>query len=139
MKQTALIIVTLLIGTVFTASAQKRLPYELRRDIAGCDTIYTLPDQKASFPGGISGMYDFFQRNMENSENLTSINFNRRLTLELLVDNKGQIVRSRVINTFSPAYSRDALEAVKKAPQLAPARANGRDVCSYLLIPLTFE
>jgi len=139
MKQTTLIIVTLLIGSVFTVSAQKRLPYEVKKGIAGCDTIYTLPDDKASFPGGTSGMYDFFKKNMQNSEKLTSLNFSKRLTLELLVDDKGKIIRSKAINSFSPEYTKDALEALKQAPQLAPARANGRDVCSYLLIPLTFE
>ena len=139
MKQTTLIIVTLLIGSIFTVSAQQRRPYELKKGIAGCDTIYTLPDDKASFPGGTSGMYNFFKENMQNSGKLTSINFSKRLTLELTVDDKGKIVKSRAINSFSPDYTKDALEALKKAPELTPARANGRNVCSYLLIPLTFE
>jgi hypothetical protein len=140
MKQTTLIIVTLLIGSVFTVSAQKRLPYEVKKGIAGCDTIYTLPDEKASFPGGTSGMYEFFKDNLQNSGKLTNmINSNKRLMLELVVDDKGKIARSRVINTFSQDFSKDALAAIKKAPELNPARANGKNVCSYLIIPLLFE
>jgi len=62
MKQTFLIFVTLFITvcSAFSQAKEKRLPFEMVSGVAGCDTIYTLPDKKAAFKGGISEMYDFF-------------------------------------------------------------------------------
>jgi len=140
MKQTTLILVTLFITSVFTVFPQgKRLPYELQEGATVCDTIYTLPDGKAKFPGGTSAMYDFFKENLKHSEELVGINFTRRLTLQVLVDNKGKVVKSEVVTSLSPEYDKDALNAVPKFPDLIPATIKGRNVCSYLLVPLYYK
>jgi hypothetical protein len=141
MKQKTLITVTLLIASIFTVSSQtKRLPYELVKGVAECDTVYTLPDVKASFPGGTGTMYSFFKNNLEYSDELTTgLDFKRRIMLQLLVDNKGKILQTKVITSISSELDNDAMNTVKKAPDLNPAVANGKEVCSYLIIPLYYE
>jgi len=141
MKQTTFILITLLITSVFTVFSQgKRLPYELREGVTVCDTVYTLPEEKAKFPGGgTSAIYNFFKENSQYSEELVNMNFTRRLTLQLLVDSDGKIINSEALSPLSPEYDEDALDVVTKFPDLAPATMNGRNVCSYLIIPLYYK
>ena len=140
MKKTTFTLITLFIASVFTVSAQgERLPYELQKGAAVCDTIYTLPDKKAKFEGGTSAIYNFFKANSQYSDELVNMNFTRRLTLQLLVDENGKVVKSEVLSSISPEYDKDALEVVTKFPDLVPATVNGRNVCSYLIIPLFYK
>jgi len=142
MKQTTLILVTLFTISVFTALPQKekRLPYILQEGTTVCDTIYTLPDRKAEFPGGTSAMYNFFKQHLQNSEELTNmLNSSRRMTLQLLVDTNGDVLKSEVITSMTSDYDKDALNVASRFPRLMPARVQGRAVCSYLIIPLHFE
>ena len=142
MKQTTLILVTLFTISAFTALPQKekRLPYELRTGVTVCDTVYTLPDRKAEFSGGTSAMYNFFKQHLQNSEELTNmLNSTRRLTLQLLVDNKGEVLKSEILTSITSDYDKDALSVASRIPRLTPAKVEGRSVCSYLIIPLFFE
>jgi len=141
MKQTALILVTLFITSVGVfAQKEKRLPYELQEGTAICDTIYTLPDVKAQFPGGTSEMYNFFKQNLKYSEKLTTgLDYNRRLMLRILIDEEGKVVKSDVLVSISADYDKDAQNAAAKATGITPAKVKKRSVCSYLIIPLYYE
>lgn len=139
MRKIAICLFTLLLASAFSLFAEKRLPYVLQKDALICDTIYTLPDAKAQFPGGTSAMYNFFKKNLDHSEELTNLSFSRRLLINLLIDEQGKIVSHEITVSLTPEYDTDALQVVAKLPDFIPAKANGRNVCSYLMIPLNYK
>jgi len=120
---------------------EKRVPYEIQKGIAGCDTVYTLPDEKATFPGGISSMYNFFKKNFptEQADQLTNISFTRRQSLKLWIDKDGKVTKSEILASLSSEYDKEALRVVSLLPPLTPAKVNGRNVCSQLILPLNYK
>ncbi len=139
MKKTFLTLITLFIVSVFTAFSQQGLPYEIQENAEVCDTIFTLPDEKAQFPGGTSDLMHFFTDNSKFSSEMVNIGGTRSLTLKLLIDDMGNIVKTDIRRSLSEEYDEDALAIVAKFPQLSPAKVKGRAVCSYLVIPLRYK
>ncbi|MDR1729067.1 MAG: energy transducer TonB [Prevotellaceae bacterium] len=141
MKKTVFTLITLFIASVFSAFSQQkeRLPYELQDSAEVCDTIYTLPDEKVQFPGGTSELMYFFKDNSKFSNEMVNIGGSRRLTLKLLVDNLGKVIRTDIRTPLSPELDEDAMNIVAKFPELTPAKVKGRAVCSYLVIPLQYK
>ena len=120
---------------------EKRLPYELQKGIAGCDTVYTLPDEKAAYPGGISHMYNFFKKNLppDQAGQLTNISFTRRQSIKLWVDKDGKVTKSEISVSLSSEYDEEVLRVVSLLPPFTPAKVNGRNVCSQLIFPLNYK
>jgi len=142
MKKTVLILFTLLLAaSTVSAQAKKRLPYEINKDKSvACDTIYTLPDTKAEYKGGTSAMFDYFKTNMKQADELVAFNASRRMVIQLLIDDKGKIVQSKVIVPLKDKeYNDEALRVISTMPDFTPAKSNGHDVCSYLVFPLNFK
>jgi len=140
MKKTILTLVTLFIASMFTAFSQQRPPFELRENAEGvCDTVWTQPSGKVQFPGGTSDMMRFFKDNSKFSSEMVNINGSRRLTLKLLVDDSGKVIKTEIRTSLSPEFDEDALNIVEKFPELTPAKEKGRAVCSYLVIPLQYK
>ncbi|MCQ2195506.1 MAG: hypothetical protein MJZ28_11215 [Paludibacteraceae bacterium] len=133
------IVVLMILSSFVSVSAQNRLPYVLRGDVAGCDTVYTLPNQKAEFPGGMQAMYDFLNDNIKNNVNFVPAMSSRRVLLKMLVDSEGAIVETKLMMPTSTSLDDDLLRVVSTFPDMVPARYGNREVCSYLIIPLGIE
>ena len=141
--KTKFFLFALIIFSSLSAFSQsgKRLPYVLRQGITGCDTVYTLPDEKAAYPGGISAMYNFFKKSLpaDQANQLTNISFTQRQTVKLWVDRNGKVVKSEIIVPLSPEYDRGTLQVISLFPPLTPAKVKGRNVCSQLVFPLNYK
>ncbi len=131
--------ILVLLFAMLSAEAQKRLPYVVVQNQNGCDTVYTLPERKAEFPGGMNAMYAFFTDNMKESANFISSMSSRRMLLKIMVDDNGSVADSKIMMPSSTPLDEEVLRVVTLFPDMVPAKYNGRDVCSYLIIPLGYE
>lgn len=134
-----LIVAMMLISSFVSVEAQNRLPYIVRGDISGCDTVYTLPDRKAEFPGGMNAMYEFLNDNIKNSVNFVPAMSSHRILLKMLVSEEGAILEAKLMMPSSTSLDDELLKLVSTFPDMIPARYGNRDVCSYLIVTLGYE
>ncbi|HOI26056.1 MAG TPA: hypothetical protein PLN63_03665 [Paludibacteraceae bacterium] len=139
--KTRLTIILVLLALVSMAGAQTRLPYVFGNGLNGdgCDTIYTLPNKKAEFPGGMNAMYEFFTDNLKENVNFISSMSAHRMLLKIRVGANGEVLESKIMMPSATALDEDVLRVVSMFPDMIPAKFEGRDVCSYLIIPLGYE
>jgi len=87
----------------------------------------------------MNAMYAFFTDNMKESANFISSMSSRRMLLKIMVDDNGSVADSKIMMPSSTPLDEEVLRVVTLFPDMVPAKYNGRDVCSYLIIPLGYE
>lgn len=121
------------------ASAQSRLPYVVDTGIAGCDTLYTLPEKKAEFPGGMVALCEFFNDNMKSKVNFIPAMAAHRILLRIKVAANGEILEAKIMVPTSPSFDKDVNGVIARFPNFIPAKYEGRNVCSVLILPIGYE
>ncbi|MBP5455013.1 MAG: hypothetical protein J6Y37_00755 [Paludibacteraceae bacterium] len=139
MKTNFFILVALMLTSFISVEAQNRLPYVLRGDVNGCDTVYTLPERKAEFPGGMNAMYEFLNENIKNSVNFVPAMSSHRILVKMLVNDEGAIVETKLMMPSGTSLDDELLKVFSTFPDMVPARYGNRDVCSYLIVTLGYE
>ena len=139
MKTNFFILVALMLTSFISVEAQNRLPYVLRGDVNGCDTVYTLPERKAEFPGGMNAMYEFLNENIKNSVNFVPAMSSHRILVKMLINSEGTIVETKLMMPSATSLDDELLKVFSTFPDMIPAQYGNRDVCSYLIITLGYE
>ena len=126
-----------------SASAIERLPYtianEEERRLGGCDTLYTMPDVVAEFPGGRDAMYDFFFKELKGECKLETYLSSKMVLMKLFITSAGDVAGFRVMHAFSQDCAGEVGRVVKMFPKFTPALQGGRPVCSYKILKLYFK
>lgn len=138
MRKQILILIMVLFASVHV-SAQGRLPYVVDTGIAGCDTLYTLPEKKADFPGGMNALCEFMNANMKSKVNFIPAMAAHRIMLKFKIASDGKILESKILVPTSPSFDKEVSSAIAKFPDFVPAKYGGKNVCSILILPLGYE
>jgi len=103
------------------------------------DKIFTVVEQQADFPGGMSELYKFLNKNIRFPSSARRMGVNGKAFVQFVVDREGKISDIEVIKSLSPDCDKEAIRLVSIMPAWKPARQNGRNVRSKFVLPLTFK
>ena len=110
-------------------------------DVKIIDSIYTIVDEDASFPGGNQALMKFIQENLMFPERYGDIDVVGKIYVSLIVRKDGtcsDFIIKRGISG-APEFDKTALDLMKKMPKWIPAKVRGKEVDSYYIIPIHFD
>lgn len=115
-------IITLIFCSLITAKAQTD------SSKVGADTIASVVEHQADFPGGMEKFYNYLAMNIHYPKQARDNNEHGRVLVQMIVEKDGSLSNVRVIRKLSPSLDAEAIRLVKDSPKWIPAsnkRANG--------------
>jgi TonB family protein len=101
--------------------------------------VFTIVEEQAEFPGGISAMMKFVQANLTYPEKARNLGLGGKVFVKFIVSETGAIEHAEIIKGSGyDAIDAEALRVVGIMPQWKAARMSGRNVKCYFNLPLSF-
>ena len=103
--------------------------------------IFTIVEENAEFPGGISEMVKFIQKNLQYPAMAREAGISGKCFLKFVVNENGEISNVEVLKGV-PGCSdcdKEAIRVVKSMPKWKPAKMTGRSVKCYFNLPISFK
>ena len=106
--------------------------------ITPADSIATIFDFDASFPGGLDGMLGFFNRMLRYPESVKQSNVTGEVVLLTIVNKKGRFSKIYIEKSLNKDLDMEAVRLLNIMPAWIPAEINGRKVNSVVKINVPF-
>jgi periplasmic protein TonB len=103
--------------------------------------IFTIVEEQAEFPGGISEMAKFIQKNLQYPAIAREAGISGKCFLKFVVNENGDISNVEVLKGV-PGCSdcdKEAIRVVKSMPKWRPAKMTGKEVKCYFNLPISFK
>ena len=133
MKQ--LILVPVLVGMTFVSMSlnEKQLTTQKVEQISEVD-------QEASFPGGEDSFYDFIASNFNYPKSSLENNSEGVVYVQFTVGSDGNLFDFEAVKSLKDKVLNEAaLTLLKKMPNWIPAKKDGKNVKSIMILPISFK
>lgn len=101
---------------------------------------YSAVEAKPSFNGGDANAFvKYVQENIKYPENALENDIEGKVTVNFVVDAKGNICNAKVVRGVDDELDAEALRVVSSAPAWVPAKQGGKNVPVNCSIPVTFK
>ncbi len=102
------------------------------------ESVETVTDEEAEFPGGQQAMAQWLQMNVSYPEKELDQGIGGRVYVRFIVDTKGNIRNVTVSRGASPGLDKEAVRAVRSMPRWKPGKNNGKPVNMWYNLPIKF-
>ncbi len=110
-------------------------------DVKIKDSVYSIVDEDASFPGGNKALMKFIQDNLVFPEGYGDIDVVGKIYVSFIVRKDGTcsdfIIKRGIPG--APEFDKMALDLMKKMPKWIPAKVDGKAVDAYHSYPIYIE
>ncbi|MDZ4665435.1 MAG: energy transducer TonB [Bacteroidota bacterium] len=101
--------------------------------------IYTIVEQAAEFPGGITQMQKFIQTTLKYPSFCRETSIGGKVFLKFVIDEEGTITNLEILkSTGNKELDQEAINVVNAMPSWKPAMMTGKPVKCYFNLPLSF-
>jgi TonB family protein len=102
-------------------------------------TVYTVVEQQPEFPGGMSRLGQYIEKNLQYPKIAQEAKLAGRVFIRFVITKQGAIEKVQVLKGVSPEIDAEAVRLVEKMPNWLPGKTNGQAVdCQYNL-PINFS
>ena len=109
-------------------------------DVKITDSIYTIVDKEAEFPGGNVYLLKFIQENLVYPEGYGDIDVVGKIYVKFVVSKTGICSDFQILRGMKDSkLERSVIEMLKKMPVWKPAKMNGKEVDSYYILPVYID
>jgi periplasmic protein TonB len=105
------------------------------------DTIvYGTVDQPAEFPGGLSALSSFINKNISYPAEEMERGIQGKCIIKFVINTDGRVIEAEVLKGIPGGANcdKEALRIVRKLPNWRPAVLNGKHVRMYYQLPIMF-
>jgi len=102
-------------------------------------TVYVVPEQNPSFPGGMEAIHDYIYKNLVYPQNTICNHIKGTCLVSFVVMSDGSIRNVFCCKGFDVACDEEAVRLVKSMPKWNPGKQGGIPVNVDMAIPITFE
>lgn len=109
-------------------------------DVKITDSIYTIVDEEAEFPGGNVYLLKFIQENLVYPEGYGDIDVFGKIYVKFVISKTGICTDFQILRGMKDSkLERSVIDMLKKMPAWKPAKMNGKQVDSYFMLPLSIH
>jgi TonB family protein len=98
-----------------------------------------VPEQTASFPGGMQKLQEFINENIQYTEEMNETCAQGRVIVQFVIEKDGTVTNPKVVRSIDPLFDKEALRIVSIMPKWIPARRNGNVIRTTYVVPVTFR
>ena len=105
------------------------------------DPIETFVEEEADFPGGFAEMAKFINDNIDYPQEAIDLGIKGRVTVRFVVEKDGRISNVSVATPLAgcKACDKAAVKVVEKMPSWKAGKNGGREVRTWVTLPVKFE
>lgn len=105
------------------------------------DPIETFVEEEADFPDGYAAMAKFINDNIDYPQEAIDLGIKGRVTVRFVVEKDGRISNVSIATPLQgcKACDKAAVKVVEKMPAWTPGKNGGREVRTWVTLPVKFE
>lgn len=103
------------------------------------EQVFTVVEQNPEFPGGISEMYKYLNKNMKYPSAASRANVSGKVFLTFVVNTDGSIQDVAVLKGLGFGCDEEAKRVVQAMPKWKPGKQSGRSVRVKYNLPISFQ
>lgn len=101
--------------------------------------IFDVAEQMPSFPGGQAALMQWISSNLKYPTIAAENGVQGRVIVKFVVNKDGSLQNIEVTKSPDPSLDREAVRLVSSMPRWIPAKKDGKPVCCYYTVPITFK
>jgi periplasmic protein TonB len=110
------------------------------KPVADASGVYAVVDAMASFPGGTTGLQEYFDRNLEYPADATNEGVEGTVRVTFIVDENGKIISPQIGGeNLGYGLEAEALRVISRMPAWTPAKLKGKNVKTRITLPIRFQ
>jgi protein TonB len=112
----------------------------VRTDTISENVIFgDVPEQTASFPGGIQKLQEFINENIQYTDEMNQTCAQGRVVVRFVIEKDGTVTSPKVVKSVDPVFDKEALRIVSIMPKWMPAKMNGKAIRTTYTVPVNFR
>jgi protein TonB len=124
----------LLLGVIIQSSTVVRAQPK-----KGEKKIFTMVDETAEFPGGMSAMRAYLAKSIHYPDSAKNNNIQGKVILQFIVNKDGSISNVDIMRNLPGGCGEEARRVVLAMPKWKPGLMNGQPVDMYYTLPISFR
>jgi protein TonB len=111
----------------------------IEEDIEKEETIFTVVEEEAGFPGGYEKLLEYLGKSIKYPQQARETGTRGRVTLTFVVEKDGSITDIKVLRDIGSGCGEEAKRVVQAMPKWKPAKQRGKAVRQQFVLPVTFN
>lgn len=103
------------------------------------DEIFTIVEDKPTFPGGDGAMYKYLGKSIDYPSQARRMGIEGRVFVQFIVDKDGSIKEVQAIKGIGAGCDEEAVRVIKAMPSWKPGKQRGRPVKVRMVLPVFFK
>ncbi len=103
------------------------------------DEIFSIVEESAAFPGGISAFYGYLRKELKYPRQAQRMGIEGRVYVEFVVERDGSLTDIRVVKGIGAGCDEEAVRVLKKSPNWKPGKQRGNPVRQKMIQYIHFK
>ncbi|WP_420317715.1 TonB family protein [Ekhidna sp.] len=126
-------------STTYDMKTIKRLISEIKYEKTKDESVETVVEVSASFPGGIEAFYEYISKNLKYPVQASRLGVEGRVFIQFIVEEDGSISSIEVVKGIGAGCDAEALRVLTNSPKWIPAKVNGKTIRQKLIQNIAFK
>ncbi len=111
---------------------------EINEDRTSKNQIYQVADKMPQYPGGMTEMLDYVQKNLKYPE-VKGKKIEGNVLIKFIIGADGKVYSVDILESLHPDYDKEAMRVVNSFPDWIPGENEGETVNVQLALPINFK
>lgn len=103
------------------------------------DEIFTIVEESASFPGGITAFYGYLKKELKYPRQAQRMGIEGRVFVQFVVERDGTLTDIHVVKGIGAGCDEEAVRVLKESPKWKPGKQRGKPVRQKMIQNILFK
>lgn len=103
------------------------------------DEIFTIVEESASFPGGITAFYQYLKKELKYPRQAQRMGIEGRVFVQFVVERDGSLTDIHVVKGIGAGCDEEAVRVLKNSPNWKPGKQRGKPVRQKMIQNILFK
>ncbi len=103
------------------------------------DEIFTIVEESASFPGGITAFYGYLKKTLKYPRQAQRMGIEGRVFVQFVVERDGTLTDIHVVKGIGAGCDEEAVRVLKNSPKWKPGKQRGKPVRQKMIQNILFK
>jgi len=103
------------------------------------DEIFTIVEESATFPGGITAFYQYLKKELDYPRQAQRMGIEGRVFVQFVVERDGSLTDIHVVKGIGAGCDEEAVRVLKNSPRWKPGKQRGKPVRQKMIQNILFK
>lgn len=111
----------------------------VQKPVMSANGVYEAVEHMPEFPGGISGIMQYLEKNLVYPPEAKKAGKQGRVTVQMVIDREGNVTEVKTLRGVDPSLDKEAIRVVSSMPKWKPGMQKGEAVRVKYTLPIMFR